>query len=90
MEAGGKNRQGLVNPLRVIELNETKQEKKIEEKKKKKKEQKSSRIIEHFLCPIGEELAILYFRPSSFRIRSRNIYIFRIFISFVADKISKS
>lgn len=36
MEAGGKNRQGLVNPLRVIELNETEQEKKIEEKKKKK------------------------------------------------------
>lgn len=40
MEAGGKNRQGLVNPLRVIELNETKQEKKIEEKKKKKKNRK--------------------------------------------------
>lgn len=36
MEASGKNRQGLVNPLRVIELNETKQQKKIEEKKKKK------------------------------------------------------
>lgn len=89
MEASGKNRQGLVNPLRVIELNETKQEKKIEEKKKKKN-MENSRINELFLCHFGEELAILYFRPSSFHIRSRNIYIFRIFISPVADKISKS
>lgn len=88
MEAGGKNRQGLVNPVRVIELNETKQEKKIEEKKKNK--QKNSRINELFLRHIGEELGILYFRPSSFHVRSRDIYIFRIFVSLVSDKIPKS
>lgn len=88
MEAGGKNRQGLVNSVRAIELDETKQEKKIEEKKKNK--QKNSRINELFLCHIGDELAILYFRPSSFHVRSRDIYVFRIFISLVANKIPKS